>query len=74
LAMEPTQPVSVGVSAIFGSHVGIFGNTGSGKSYTLAKLYHELFKAYAHHETFRQRSQFVLIDFNGEYLNRNEND
>lgn len=74
LAMEPTQPVFVGVSAIFASHVGIFGNTGSGKSYTLAKLYHELFKTYAHHETFRQRSQFVLIDFNGEYLNRNEND
>ena len=41
LAMEPTQAVSVGVNAIFASHVGIFGNTGSGKSYTLAKLYHE---------------------------------
>lgn len=72
LAMEPTQPVSVGVNAIFASHVGIFGNTGSGKSYTLAKLYHQLFETYSHHETFRQRSQFVLIDFNGEYLDRND--
>lgn len=70
LAMEPMQPVSVGVNAIFASHVGIFGNTGSGKSYTLAKLYHELFERYASIETFRRRSQFVLIDFNGEYLNR----
>ena len=70
LAMEPTQAVSVGVNAIFASHVGIFGNTGSGKSYTLAKLYHELFKQYGDVEGFRQRSQFVLIDFNGEYLNR----
>lgn len=69
LAMEPTQSVSVGVNAIFASHVGIFGNTGSGKSYTLAKLYHELFARYGALETFRQRSQFVLIDFNGEYLN-----
>ncbi|MCT2222981.1 ATP-binding protein [Microbacterium paraoxydans] len=70
LAMEPTQSVSVGINAIFASHVGIFGNTGSGKSYTLAKLYHELFKKYGSTETFRQRSQFVLIDFNGEYINR----
>lgn len=70
LAMEPTQAVEVGVNTIFASHVGIFGNTGSGKSYTLAKLYHELFKKYEHIESFRQRSQFVLIDFNGEYINR----
>lgn len=69
LAMEPTQSVSVGVNAIFASHVGIFGNTGSGKSYTLSKLYHELFELYGAQEGFRQRSQFVLIDFNGEYLN-----
>ncbi|WP_324651654.1 ATP-binding protein [Georgenia sp. H159] len=70
LAMEPTQAVSVGVNAIFASHVGIFGNTGSGKSYTLAKLYHELFERYGAVEGFRQRSQFVLVDFNGEYLDR----
>lgn len=70
LAMEPTQPLAVGVNAIFASHIGIFGNTGSGKSYTLAKLYHELFRRYGHIESFRQRSQFVLIDFNGEYVNR----
>lgn len=70
LAMEPTQAVAIGINAIFASHVGIFGNTGSGKSYTLAKLYHELFKKYGAIETFRQRSQFVLIDFNGEYVNR----
>ena len=65
LAMEPTQSVAVGINAIFASHVGIFGNTGSGKSYTLTKLYHELFKEYGSVEAFRQRSQFVLIDFNG---------
>lgn len=74
LAMEPTQAVSVGVNAIFASHIGIFGNTGSGKSYTLAKIYHELFVRYADLRGFRQRSQFVLIDFNGEYLNRDDSD
>jgi DNA helicase HerA-like ATPase len=74
LAMEPTQPVAVGVDAIFASHVGIFGNTGSGKSYTLAKLYHELFEKYGGQEAFGQRSQFVLIDFNGEYVDRTEHE
>lgn len=68
LAMEPMQQVSVGVNAIFASHVGIFGNTGSGKSYTLAKLYHELFEKYGDQPSFRETSQFVLIDFNGEYV------
>ncbi|RRD35667.1 DUF87 domain-containing protein [Leucobacter sp. OH2974_COT-288] len=72
LAMEPTQQVSIGVNAIFASHIGIFGNTGSGKSYTLAKLYYELFKQYSSSQRFQQESQFVLIDFNGEYVNRKE--
>lgn len=70
LAMEPTQAVRVGVDAIFASHIGIFGNTGSGKSYTLAKMYHELFEQYGDEPGFIARSQFVLIDFNGEYVNR----
>lgn len=69
LAMEPTQAVLVGVDAIFASHVGIFGNTGSGKSYSLAKLYHELFTKFGDQPGFTGRSQFVLIDFNGEYVN-----
>ena len=47
LAMEPTQAVSIGVDAIFASHIGIFGNTGSGKSYSLSKIYHELFQRFA---------------------------
>ena len=70
LASEPTQGVRVGVDAIFASHIGIFGNTGSGKSYTLAKLYHELFKRFRDNANFVSKAQFVLIDFNGEYVNR----
>lgn len=70
LAMEPSQEVRVGVDAIFASHVGIFGNTGSGKSYTLAKLYHELFKHFSGSPGFADQAQFVLIDFNGEYVDR----
>jgi hypothetical protein len=68
--MEKGQRVRVGVNALFASHIGIFGNTGSGKSYTLAKLYHELFNAYRDSETFQKRASVLLIDFNGEYVNR----
>lgn len=74
LANETTQSVSVGVNEIFASHVGIFGNTGSGKSYTLAKLYHELFKTFGTNEAFKSRAKFVLFDFNGEYVNRTHTD
>jgi hypothetical protein len=70
LAMEPTQEVAIGVDAIFASHIGIFGNTGSGKSYTLAKIYHELFEQFSAAPGFSERAQFLLIDFNGEYVDR----
>lgn len=36
--------VNLPISSFFASHIGIFGNTGSGKSNTLHKLYFELFK------------------------------
>lgn len=50
---------------IFNGHLGIFGNTGSGKSNTLAKLYTTLFNEKL--EAIRHKSKFVIIDFNGEY-------
>lgn len=68
LAMDPTQPISIGADAIFASHIGIFGNTGSGKSYTLAKLYHALFQSFAGSPGFAANSRFLIIDFNGEYV------
>jgi uncharacterized protein len=69
LAMEKEQVVRVGVNALFASHIGIFGNTGSGKSYTLAKLYHELFEIYGDQPAFNKRARVLIIDFNGEYVN-----
>jgi hypothetical protein len=51
---------------IFNSHLGIFGNTGSGKSNTLAKLYTTLFNDKL--AGLKSKSQFVIIDFNGEYV------
>lgn len=72
LAMEKGQHVNIGVDAVFASHIGIFGNTGSGKSYTLATVYHQLFEQYKRSEQFKKNAEFVLIDFNGEYVNASE--
>ena len=69
LANETGVPIELGVDNLFASHIGIFGNTGSGKSYTLAKLYHELFNKYKNEEKFKKNAKFLLIDFNGEYVN-----
>lgn len=69
LASETGVSIELGVNNLFASHIGIFGNTGSGKSYTLAKLYHELFKKYKERDNFRKNAKFILIDFNGEYVN-----
>jgi len=68
LSFEKGQEIRVGVNSLFASHIGIFGNTGSGKSYTLAKLYRELFLKYADRENFQHKARFFLIDFNGEYV------
>lgn len=51
---------------LFNSHIGIFGNTGSGKSNTLTKLYSKLFENYENN--LLNKSHFLLIDFNGEYV------
>lgn len=58
-------PVHIPVNGIFNSHIGIFGNTGSGKSNSLAKIYNELFSSLG--KTVFKKSMFVFIDFNGEY-------
>lgn len=71
LSLEKGQEIKVGIDSLFASHVGIFGNTGSGKSYTLAKIYRELFKQYKDQKKFKKNAHFFLIDFNGEYIGDN---
>lgn len=61
------QKIDLPVNRFFGSHIGIFGNTGSGKSNTLHKLYMELFKLKNRYNIFAH-SSFYIIDFNGEYM------
>lgn len=70
LANNITIPFSIDISSFFSTHIGIFGNTGSGKSHTLSQIYTQLFE-----RTYQSRtnehtlnsSQFILFDLNGEY-------
>ncbi|MEM8727695.1 MAG: DUF87 domain-containing protein, partial [Chlamydiota bacterium] len=71
LIAEETQHIKVAVKKLFAGHIGIFGNTGSGKSNTLAKIYRELFKTI---DTNLNKSTFIFIDFNGEYSLDNSNE
>lgn len=63
-------PVNLDVRKLFNTHIGIFGNTGSGKSNTLAKIYTELFNKDGVALDL-SNSCFTFIDFNGEYIGEN---
>ena len=56
--------VELPLNALFASHIGIFGNTGSGKSNTLCRLFSDCFAQ----QTKHGMGKFVFIDFNGEYM------
>ncbi|MGP2468503.1 ATP-binding protein [Yersinia sp. 2540 StPb PI] len=58
-------PIYIPINGLFNTHIGIFGNTGSGKSNSLAKIYTELFKKIE--GKLESKSSFLFIDFNGEY-------
>ena len=60
------EKLYISANSLFASHIGIFGNTGSGKSNTLAKIYTECFQSFKGLPGFAN-SRFILIDFNGEY-------
>lgn len=67
LTEESSQEIKISANKLFASHIGIFGNTGSGKSNTLAKIYNELFFQMKDNDNFKNNSKFIIIDFNGEY-------
>ncbi|MDO9014162.1 MAG: DUF87 domain-containing protein, partial [Polynucleobacter sp.] len=58
-------PISLPWHKLFNSHIGIFGNTGSGKSNTLTKIFTVLFEQKA--ASLANKSKFIVLDFNGEY-------
>lgn len=62
--------VPLPIDGLFNSHIAIFGNTGSGKSNTLASLYQSLFSALRARNRlqYETNTRFVVFDFNGEYI------
>ncbi len=69
LITDERVSIDVSVDRLFASHIGIFGNTGSGKSHTLATLYKSLFQEFGKQMKFQENARFILFDFNGEYAN-----
>lgn len=63
-------PFIVNWTTIFNTHIAIFGNTGSGKSNTLTRLYKNLFDLQRNRILNFGTSKFVFIDFNGEYIGK----
>lgn len=63
-------PIHIPWDKLFNTHMGIFGNTGSGKSNTLTKLYSGIFDLEGDTigENFNESSKFFVLDFNGEYM------
>lgn len=58
------------VDTLFNGHIAIFGNTGSGKSNTLASLYQAFVECLQNKNKglYNQNTRFIIFDFNGEYV------
>lgn len=67
LLSDSNVPIEISINKLFSSHIGIFGNTGSGKSYSLAGIYKKLFDKVSGNKRFQKNAKFILFDFNGEY-------
>lgn len=62
--------VAFPIDGLFNSHIAIFGNTGSGKSNTLAGLYSAFVETLMARDAaaYRANVRVLLFDFNGEYV------
>lgn len=60
----PDYDVKVSIDKFFGFHFSVFGNTGAGKSNTIASIIQRIFEKQNYSA---KGSKFVLIDSNGEY-------
>ena len=60
----PDYEVKVNIDKFFGFHFAVFGNTGAGKSNTIATIIQEIYRKQNYSA---KGSKFVFIDSNGEY-------
>lgn len=64
------HPVNVNIDALFSNHIAIFGNTGSGKSYGVAKILQSL---YYNPNNIALNSMILIFDAHGEYASALKN-
>lgn len=64
-AIFKNYPVKAQLDALFGGHVAVLGNTGSGKSCTVASIVQSVFERV--NEFWAIGASFVIFDVNGEY-------
>lgn len=64
-AVFKDYPVKAQIDSLFGGHVAVLGNTGSGKSCTVASIIQSVFERVE--EFWAIGASFVLFDVNGEY-------
>lgn len=60
-----SKKIEVNINNLIPSHIGVFGNTGSGKSNTLTRLLLEYEKIISEENT--NRGKFIIFDINNEY-------
>lgn len=64
---DENKQINVNVNKLIPSHIGVFGNTGSGKSNTLTKILLEYYKFIEKSKT--KNGKFLILDLNNEYGN-----
>ncbi|MFA7132692.1 MAG: ATP-binding protein [Bacteroidales bacterium] len=62
---DENKKIHVDVNSLLPSHIGIFGNTGSGKSNTLTKILSSYYETIKSHNT--KNGKFIVFDLNNEY-------
>lgn len=64
------HPITVNINALFGHHLAVFGNTGSGKSCSFASMLQSVFKS---PNLLPYNANFLVFDTYGEYRNAFKN-
>ena len=62
---DDSKTIDVEVNKLLASHIGVFGNTGSGKSNTLTKIMSSYYSVIEEYNT--KAGKFLVIDLNNEY-------
>lgn len=64
---DSTLSINLDMNKITASHIGVFGNTGSGKSTTLTRIIREYIKLQYKLNVDPTKSEIILFDLNNEY-------